>query len=67
MSRVTHLNKNNGTGWASKTACGRGLLRTPISMDWKDYKNEPVEYRCAKCEASRQVALNLKMDSKKLT
>ena len=66
MSRVTHLNKS-GTGWASKTACGRSLLRTPISMDWKDYKNEPVEYRCVKCETSKQKELNLRMDSRKLT
>jgi hypothetical protein len=29
--RVTHLNKS-GTGWSSKTACGRNLLRTPSQL-----------------------------------
>jgi hypothetical protein len=64
MSRVTHLNKS-GTGWSSKTACGRSLLRTPMSVNWTEYKKEPVEYRCVKCEASKQVALNIKMDERR--
>jgi hypothetical protein len=65
MTRVTHLNKS-GTGWASKTACGRSLLRTPFSMNWEEYKKEPVEYRCVKCESSKQKEVNLKMDIRKL-
>lgn len=61
--RVTHLNKG-GAGWASKTACGRNLLRTPISVNWADFKQEPEEFRCSKCVASKQFAFNLKQDSK---
>ena len=64
MTTVTHLNKS-GSGWASTTACGRSLLRTPLSLNWEDYKKEPVEYRCVKCEASKQKMVNLKMDARK--
>jgi len=62
--RVTHLNKS-GSGFTSKTACGRNIMRTPISMNWIDYKNEPIQFRCIKCESSKQAELNLRMDSKK--
>jgi len=62
--RVTHLNKS-GTGWASKTACGRNLLRTPISTNWSDFKQEPVQFRCIKCVTSKQFEFNTKMDTKK--
>ena len=62
--RVTHLNKS-GTGWSSKTACGRNLLRTPISTNWSEFKQEPVQFRCIKCVASKQFELNTKMDAKK--
>jgi hypothetical protein len=63
--RVTHLNKS-GSGFTSKTACGRNILRTPISLNWTDYKIEPVQYRCIKCEASKQAEVNTRMDAKKL-
>ena len=62
--RVTHLNKS-GTGWSSKTACGRNMLRTPISVNWADFKNEPIAIRCEKCVASKQFLLNVKVDAKK--
>jgi hypothetical protein len=62
--RVTHLNKS-GTGWSSKTACGRNLLRTPISTNWSDFKQEPVQFRCIKCVTSKQFEFNAKMDAKK--
>jgi hypothetical protein len=62
--RVTHLNKS-GTGWSSKTACGRNLLRTPISTNWSDFKQEPVQFRCVKCVTSKQFEFNTKMDAKK--
>lgn len=62
--RVTHLNKS-GTGWSSKTACGRNLLRTPISTNWSEFKQEPIQFRCIKCVASKQFELNTKMDAKK--
>ena len=63
--RVTHLNKS-GSGFTSKTACGRNILRTPISLNWTDYKTEPAQYRCIKCESSKQAEVNIRMDAKKL-
>ena len=62
--RVTHLNKS-GNGWASKTACGRNMLRTPISVNWSDFKQEPVQFRCIKCASSKQFDVNAKMDERK--
>jgi len=64
MSHQIHLSKS-GSGWSSMTACGRNILRTPMSAEWSEYKQVPVEERCAKCEASKQAALNRKMDTKK--
>lgn len=62
--RVTHLNKS-GTGWTSNTACGRNILRTPLSVNWIDFKQEPVQYRCIKCALSKQFEVNAKMDARK--
>ena len=62
--QVTHLNKS-GTGWTSKTACGRSLLRTPMSLNWADFKQEPIQFRCVKCVTSKQFEVNTKMDAKK--
>lgn len=59
--RVTHLNKS-GSGWSSKTACGRNLLRTPISTNWSEFKQESAQLRCVKCVASKQFEVNTKMD-----
>tara|TARA_R110000796_G_scaffold33657_5_gene87182 strand:- start:717 stop:914 length:198 start_codon:yes stop_codon:yes gene_type:complete len=61
---VTHLNKS-GTGMASKTACGRNILRTPLSVNWSGFKTEPAQYRCIKCVASKQFEVNQKMDARK--
>jgi hypothetical protein len=63
--QVTHLNKS-GTGWTSKTACGRNLLRTPMSVNWSDFKQEPVQLRCVKCVSSKQFEVNAKMDSRQV-
>ena len=63
--RVTHLNKS-GTGMESKTACGRNILRTPISVNWAGFKQEPTEYRCIKCSSSKQFEVNTKMDVRKV-
>jgi hypothetical protein len=63
--RVTHLNKG-GYGMASKTACGRNILRTPISVNWSEFKTEPTEYRCVKCVTSKQFEFNNRQDSKKV-
>lgn len=62
--RVTHLHKS-GSGMASKTACGRNILRTPISVNWAGFKQEPTEYRCIKCASSKQFEVNTKMDASK--
>lgn len=62
MSHVTHLNKS-GSGMASKTACGRNVLRTPMSCNWADFKTSA--HRCEKCETSKQAALNERSDAAK--
>lgn len=62
--RQLHLNKS-GSGMASKTACGRNILRTPLSANWEDFKAEPAEQQCVKCKESKQAALNAKVDAKK--
>ena len=61
--RVLHLDKS-GSGFSFKTACGRNLLRTPMSAPWEDFKNEPLQHRCTKCMASKQFLLNVKVDLK---
>lgn len=62
MTLVTHLNKS-GSGMASKTACGRNILRTPISTNWEEFKSDA--HQCEKCAASRQAELNAKADANK--
>jgi hypothetical protein len=59
-----HLNKS-GSGMSLKTACGRNILRTPMSTDWENFKMESSIYRCIKCNASKQFELNTKADAKK--
>ena len=59
MTHQTHLNKS-GSGMASKTACGRNILRTPMSANWEGFKTET--FRCIKCEESKLFALNTRMD-----
>lgn len=63
--RVTHLNKS-GSGFTSKTACGRNMMRTPFSVDWEAFKQEQIKYRCIKCVSSKQCEVNTRMDAKKL-
>jgi hypothetical protein len=60
--RVTHLNKS-GSGFTSMTACGRNLLRTPISVNWTEFKSDA--YKCVKCVNSKQANLNTRVDAKK--
>lgn len=50
--RMMHLDKNGG-GMSAKTACGRNILRTPMSTDWKGFTGEKSEDQCAKCAASK--------------
>lgn len=62
--RVTHLNKGP-SGMASMTACGRNILRTPVSVNWDDFKNEPSHLRCVKCNSSKQFDVNTRADARK--
>lgn len=61
-TRQLHLNKS-GSGMASMTACGRNILRTPLSASWEEFKAERPEYRCIKCDDSKQAALNRRIDA----
>lgn len=58
-TRQMHLSKGK-SGMASSTACGRNILRTPMSTDWKGFMEEQVQYRCIKCSNSKQAELNTK-------
>ncbi len=64
MSYQMHLNKS-GSGFTSQTACGRNILRTPLSLKWEEFKNEPEEHKCLKCKTSKQAEVNTKMDLRK--
>jgi hypothetical protein len=64
MSHQMHLNKS-GSGFTSRTACGRNILRTPMSTDWTNFKMEAAAYRCVKCVASKQFEVNARMDARK--
>lgn len=55
----THLNKS-GSGMAVRTACGRNILRTPLSTNWAEFKELPEDQKCEKCASSKQAALNSK-------
>ena len=52
-----HLHRS-GSGMSSRTACGRNILRTPLSCCWAGFKALPVAQQCEKCAASKQAALN---------
>lgn len=45
MAYMMHLDKS-GSGMASRTACGRNILRTPLSTNWAGFTGERKEYRC---------------------
>lgn len=59
MTLQTHLH-STGSGMASKTACGRNILRTPLSTNWKGFKTEIN--RCKKCEQSKLFAFLTRVD-----
>lgn len=65
MSRQMHLDKGP-KGMAARTACGRNILRTPMSTDWVGFKSEPQQYQCIKCRASKQFELNTRRDAQAL-
>ena len=56
-NRQMHLDKS-GSGMASRTACGRNVLRTPLSTNWAGFLGERVENRCIKCSTSKQAEVN---------
>lgn len=62
MARQMHLNKS-GSGMASRTACGRNILRTPMSCGWEGFKLEPAGRQCEKCATSKQAELNARRDA----
>lgn len=61
MTRSLHLNKS-GSGMASKTACGRNLLRTPMSGNWEEFIKQSKEVRCELCAASKFATLMMRRD-----
>lgn len=62
--RMMHLDKG-GAGMAASTACGRNILRTPMSTSWAEFKATPISQRCIKCDASKQAEVNARSDAKK--
>ena len=63
IMRKVHLTKS-GSGFSYKSACGRNLLRTPISANWSEFKKEKIEHQCDKCAASKQAEFNTRTDEK---
>lgn len=63
MARVIHLNKS-GSGMASKTACGRNILRTPMSADWAGFTGTKASQRCSLCDASSHAEFQRKQEEK---
>jgi len=64
MAHSLHLH-STGSGMASTTACGRNVMRTPMSAGWEQFKAEAYLTRCDKCEASRLFAFLQKQDLNK--
>ena len=60
---MLHLNKS-GSGMSAKTACGRNILRTPLSADWEIFKSNPG-LQCQKCAESKQAEVNHRHDLQK--
>ena len=60
---MMHLNKG-GSGLSSRTACGRNMLRTPLSTNWANFKQEKPEHCCEKCLTSKQAEVNARMEKK---
>jgi hypothetical protein len=53
MSYQVHLLKPNGTGMATKTACGRNQVTTVIGTNWAGFTGEYEANRCKKCATSK--------------
>ena len=63
MTLQLHLNKS-GSGMSSMTACGRNILRTPMSTNWGEFKSQKTN-RCTKCVESKLFAFLTRQDAKK--
>jgi len=63
MTHQTHL-KKSGSGMSSRTACGRNILRTPMSLNWAGFSALPAGERCAKCNESKLAAFLIKQAAK---
>ena len=61
--RKVHLHKG-GLGMATRTACGRNILRAAIAAPWTEFKTEPEKYQCDLCAASKQAEFNARCDTK---
>ena len=61
--RQMHLNKG-GAGMAARTACGRNILRTPMSTNWEEFKITSYAVQCVKCRESKQAEVNARRDTK---
>ena len=59
MSLAMHL-KKSGSGMSSMTACGRNIVRTPMSTNWEGFKS--TYKRCEKCEQSKLFAFLTRQD-----
>jgi hypothetical protein len=55
----------SGSGMATKSACGRNVLRLPLATNWEGFKATPEFNRCEKCAASKQAELNTRRDAEK--
>ena len=62
--RQMHLDKGP-SGMAARTACGRNILRTPMSTDWAGFTGELEANRCIKCAASKQAEVNARQMARK--
>lgn len=59
-----HLQRPNGSGFATKTACGRHHTRAPISMTWAEFKEQDASKQCQGCLKSTVYALLARNDAK---
>jgi hypothetical protein len=55
MSKM-HLQRS-GEGKAARTACGRDILRTPMSVKWMTFVTLPDSQVCMRCRTSAYVKL----------
>lgn len=57
-----HLIKS-GVGMGSRTACGRNIIRTPMSTDWAGFTGAYSNRQCEKCAASPHAEFQAKQQA----